>query len=344
MAEKKNKGLELPQMRGQFQTQGKVTGTAKEKFYVEKSTKNNKPFRMTNFGVKINEDAAIYISLNGMEQDSIYFSKQEEVDGKKKTVTETVAWKDRFTFAKEGFRLIGVNTGVKKKKDDKGNDVNDKKVLTPYDACKEIGENLVDDVSVFVRGNIEYSTYEGRHQTKFVPTQVSLCKDVDFEAEGYVPTADFQQHILFMGIKQSEDKTKFLVDAKIINFNSIEDAEFIITEVSLANLFRKNLKPYTSIKVWGKINVEKHTEEVEASDDSWGESNSMERVNAPTTRELIITGADPKTVDTTIYTEKIIDTAIEKAKASKNAEKEFGSSDNDSWGNSNLSGDDDSGW
>jgi hypothetical protein len=127
MAEKKNKGLELPQMRGQFQTQGKVTGTAKEKFYVEKSTKNNKPFRMTNFGVKINDDAAIYISLNGMEQDSIYFSKQEEVDGKKKTVVETVAWKDRFTFAKEGFRLIGVNTGVKKKKDDKGNDVNDKK-------------------------------------------------------------------------------------------------------------------------------------------------------------------------------------------------------------------------
>ena len=44
--------------------------------------------------------------------------------------TQEVAWNDRYTFDKEGYRMIGVNVGVKKIVDKKGNEVNDKKVLT----------------------------------------------------------------------------------------------------------------------------------------------------------------------------------------------------------------------
>lgn len=329
--ETKTKGLELPQMKGQFQVRGIVTGTQKEKFYTETQTVTKKPFRAVNFGIQYDKDSTLYVTLSGMEQEKVYFSKQETDGDKRKTVVKDVLWKDRYNFKEDGYKLIGVHIGVKKTKDTKGNDVNDKMILTPYDACKEIYEHLKDDVSVFVRGNIEYSEYEGKHMTKFVPNQVSLCKDIDFESEDYEVVSDFQQPILFMGIKPNEDKTKYIVDAKIVGFNSIEDTEFIITNEKLANMFRKNLKPYTSIKVWGNIHTEKVIEETTETD-AWGEANAMEKIASPIIRELRIIGADPTTIDTTTYTEQIIDEAIEKIKANKKAEADFGKNDNDNWG------------
>ena len=341
MAEKKN-GLGLPQTRGYFQTRGKVTGTQRGNFYNEKLTKTDKPWRSVAFGVQYADNATIFVSLNGMEKNSVYFSKKED----NKTVTKEVPWKDRFTFAEKDYRLIGVNLGVSKVKDAKGNEVNDKKCMTDYDACKEIADNLTDNQTVFVKGNIEFGSYKEKHTTKFVPSQVSLGKDIDFEAEDFNPLADFTQVIVYVRTTPNEDKTRATVAAKIINYDSVEDAEFIITDMNLARMFNKNLKPYSSIKVWGNISVEKNTEEVTTTD-CWGAENNMEKVNAPTIRELIITGADPETIDTTTYTEAEIDKAIEAAKASKAAEKDFGGS-TEGWGSvetGNISEDDsDCGW
>ena len=228
MAETKKKGLGLPQTRGSFQVRGKVTGTSKENFYTEKLTKTDKPWRQVTFGAQFDKNSTVYLSLNGMEKDKVWFSKKED----KQTVTEEVDWKDRFTFAKEGYSLIGVNVGVAKIKDEKGNDVNDKKRLTEYDACKEIGDNLTDDKTIFVRGNIEYGSYKEKHTTKFIPNQVSLAKDIDFEAEDFKALADFTQTIVFTGIVPNEDKTRAIVSAKIINYDSVDDAEFIIVVAS----------------------------------------------------------------------------------------------------------------
>lgn len=340
---KKESPLGIPETKGFFQVKGIVTGTQKEKFYKETRTKTDKPFRSASFGIKTDETATTYISLNGMEQDKVFYSKTETVDGKKKTDVIDVAWKDRFKFSKDGYRMIGVNVGVTKKKDEKGNDVNDKKTLSPYDACKEIGDNLKDDVSVFVKGGIEYSHFTTddkttKHFTKFIPSQVSLMKPIDFSEENYEPQSDFTQTIIFTGIEQRSEDKKFVVSAKIVGYSSIEDAEFIIENKDLATTFKKGLKPYYSIKVWGKITTVEETTEVE-SNDVWGETNSMDRIDNPIIRELVITGADPKTLDKDTYSESILDNALEKLKKNKNAEKDFG--ENDSWGNSsNLSSND----
>lgn len=349
--ESKSTGLGLPQTKGTFQLKGVVTGTERDNFYKETLTRTaQKPWRTVTFGVKVDPESTVYVTISDGERDSVYFSKNETVDGKKKTVVEKVAWADRFKFNKEGFRLIGVNCGVKKITDDKGNLVNDKKVLTAYDACQEIADNLVDDVSVFVRGNIEYSHFEGQNGTirtiKFVPNQVSLCKDVNFEEEGYKPVADFTQYIVFTNIQpEDESKKRFVVSAKIVNYNSVEDAEFIIENIALANTFRKNLKPYTGIKVWGNIKVSKDTEVVETTD-VWGETNEMEKINTPTKRELIITGADPSSVDTKTYTEEAIEEALAKILVDKRAENEFGGVSDD-WGSvdgGNATEEDDEAW
>jgi hypothetical protein len=180
----KKKGLGLPQTKGSFQVRGRVDGTQKEKFYIEKLTSSNKPWRSVSFGVQFADEKSIYVGLNGMEKEKVWFSKKGE-DGAKPE-TKEVPWKDRFSFAEEGFSLIGTNIGVKKVLDAKGNEVNDRKRLTEYDACKEISDNLKDGSTVFVKGAIEFSQYNGKHSTKFVPSQVSLGKDIDFNAEDFV--------------------------------------------------------------------------------------------------------------------------------------------------------------
>lgn len=329
MAETKKKGLGLPQTKGTFQVRGKVVGTSKDKFYVEKMTKNNKPWRSVNFGVQFDSEKTLYVGTNGMERDNVYFCKKIE-DGK--TDKKVIPWKDRFNYHEEGYRMIGVNVGVEKTTDENGNTVNNKKTLTDYDSCKEISDHLRDDMSVFVKGNLEFSTYQDSHRTKFVTSQVSLTKDdVDFEKEEFHPVADFTQMIVFMGVTPNKEKTRATVEAKIVTYDTIEDAEFIIEDMNLARMFAKQLKPYTGIKVWGRISVEKDTEEVETTD-CWGKKNNMDKVDSPTIRELIIEGADPNSIDTGTFTESEIDKAIEEMKAAKAAENDFGGSENGGWG------------
>ena len=237
--------FDIPETKGQFQVKGVITGTEKDKFFVDKFTKTRKPFRSINFGIQFDKNSTMYVGFNGMPQDNVYFSKSEkDSDGKKKPTTKKIPWNDRFNFHEDGFHMIGVNVGVKKTTDENGKEVNDKKTLSQFDACKEISENLKDDESVFVKGNIEYSTYQKKHQTRFKPTQVSLCKPVDFEDKDFKSNADFQQVIVFTGIEKSKDaEDKFVVSAKIVTYKTIEDAEFIIKDSKLANVFRKNLKP-----------------------------------------------------------------------------------------------------
>ena len=335
MADKKNTGLGLQETKGSFQLRGIVTGTAKESFYKELTTKSNKPMRMVNFGVNVDKNKAVYVGLNGMERDTVFFSKAEGKGKDRKTVTEKVAWKDRLSFKKDGFKPIGVNLGIVKVTDASGNEVNDKQTKFEYDACKYIADNLTDDVSVFVKGRLEFSTYNDAHQTRYTPNQISLCKPVDFDAEDFAPLGNFEQVIVFTGITKNEDGT-FTVTAKIITYNSVEDAEFIVENPKLAKNL-KSLKPYTALKVFGDIRVEHDTEAVEEEeDDGWGTPNPMERVNNPTVRLLVITGADKESIDTDTYSEEAIEEALAKVKSNKSADKDYGDTSDDGWGSSDI--------
>ena len=350
-----NRLFELPETRGQFQVKGKINGVESSRFYTEKKTKNNKDFRAVNFGCEYDDKKTVYMSLNGMPQDNVYFSKRNQ-DGK--TETKKVAWASRNSFNEDGFRMIGVNLGLSKTTDAEGKEVNDKKTMTPFDSCKYIKDNMTDDVSTFIRGNIEFSSYldgEGntRRSIKYIPNQVSLCKEVDFEEydEDNKPVHDFTQTIVFMEINKEQeggkDTGRFVVSAKIITYGDIVDTEFIITDAKLAGLFKKNLKPYTAISVHGKIEVTHKIEET-SEEDAWGEANSMQAVTAPTRTEMIITGATPSSIDRDSYNEKDVSEAVAKIRNARTAEQNFSgkastNSDSDDWG-SDDSMDEDSPW
>ena len=345
--------LSLPETKGEFKVSGIVTGTEKgDKFFKSIKTKANKDMNLVNFGLNVEKNSTVYISLNGMAKDEVYFYKKaDKKAGETKGTTKKVAWVDRYRFNEEGFKLLGLNIGVTKKLNEKGEEVNDNKTLAEFDACKQIADNLKDGQSTFVRGNIEYSSYKDdkgnvKRSTKFVPSQVSLCKDIDFEKEDFKPQSQFKQTIIFESIDMDDsDKNdpKARVTAKIVTYNSIESAEFIIKQKALYNSFKKNLKPYTSIKVWGEIKNSVKTEEVTETD-CWGEENTFDKVSTPTIRELIITGADPSSIDTETYSEEAIEEALR-------ALKEFGEetsnkSSDDDWGtvDDSNANDDDSEW
>lgn len=355
MAETKKKGrlFDLPETKGSFQLKGVVSGVEKDNFYKEIKTKSNKDMRMINFGVGYAEGSTLYVNLQGLEQEYVYFSKKAKKKGDKPEIAK-VTWSDRFTYNREGFRLIGNTIGVKKKVDQNGKTVNDKKDLTDFDSCKEVNENLKDGASVFIRGSIDYSSFldnngNKKTSTKLVPNQISLCSEIDFGDENFTQQNDFIQVIVFMGIEQEKENDKptgrFIVSAKVITYSNIEDVEFIIENKDLANKFKKSLKPYNAIQVSGHMVASTQTETVEDDDDNWGEEVSMEKVLAPTKREFIITNAKGSTVDKELYTEANVTEAMSKIAQANKAENDFGGdTDNDDWGEANLDTNDDKAW
>ena len=341
----KERLFNLPETKGSYQLRGIVSGTSSDRFYQNGKTNTGKEKRNVNFGVEVEKGKTLYVSMQAFPRDEVFFYSSKD----KKT--ERVKWVERHTFNKEGYRLIGTSVGLTKVVGADGNMKNDNKTLVEFDACDYIGKNLKDDMSVFVKGGIEFSSFPSdygslRRMTKFVPNQISLCKaPIDFDDEKFEAQHDFTQTIVFMGVEQEKENDKatgrFIVSAKIVTYSTIEDVMFIITDSKLANMFKKNLKPYTAINVWGKIDATTLTEETE-SDDCWGESNAMTKVSAPTRRELVITGADPKTIDNTVYTQTEMENAMVKIKNAQNAQNDFGDNSSSGWGDpSNLESSDD---
>lgn len=321
-------GLGLPQTKGIFKLRGYATELGRDNAYIDKTDKNGEPFHMLQFAVKTAPESKVYVNLMGGVKGSVYYSKPSKEKGKKSESIQ-VAWDKRYTKPSEDSKLIGISVGLKK---DESGKKNATEILTEFDATEKIHNELQDETPVFVRGDIDFSSFtsnngELKRSTKFNIKNIYLSdeKTLDFEKEDFVPTNEFKQKIVFMGIEKIDDKDdpRFTVSAKIVKYNSIEDTEFIIRDNSLANTLKKNLKPYTAIDVWGEILNKVEVEEEEVTD-VWGEKDTFKTTNKNFIRELVIKGADPSTIDKETYSQKVIDEVLK-------ASDEFG--DNDIWGN-----------
>lgn len=340
--------LGCKQLRGSFVMSGKISGRFSNSFRTEGSSKNGKDWRRAHFGVEIEPGKVVYCDIFGTEQDKVYFSKTIKVDGKNKTDTKAVDWDDRFEsskklFGEDGYTIIGITCGCKKVIDKNGKEINDSKHLTAFDACDEIG-NLNDGDSVFIRGNIGYESYNGKHRVVFEPTQISLTRsEIDFDALDFQPRASFTQPIVCMGVAKNEETAgEAIVSAKIVNYQTIEDTELYTRNAGLAKNLKK-LGEYVHIKVFGDIVVDGEVQEV-ATDSGWGTPNKMERVGSAFKRKLMITGADPDTIDNESYSKAVIEHAEEIIAGIQGAKNDFGKSDNksgDGWGSKSDSNFDD---
>lgn len=338
---------------GTFQMRGVVTGTRQQNFYSEKTFENGNKMRAVNFGVKYDTDKAIYPTIQGFTRNEVWFSKRNNTT--KKTDTQKVSWAQRMTYGEQnpGWNIIGMNVGLVKGEDNK----NVVQHLTEYDAAQYIKENLSDGVSVFVKGNLDFRSYtdkngEVKRTQNFTATQVSLCADVDFSAEEFEPTHEWTQEIVYTGIEPETDADgkrtgRFVLSGYVVSYNAIEPVSFIVVNDKFAKNIKKNLKPYNSIQVHGKIEVNHVIEEAKSEPtNEWGEPNKMgKKIGAPTTREMICTGANPDTITTEDFTEENVAEGIKKLKAKEKVAQNFGEKKEeakaevtgDDWGDSSAS-------
>lgn len=329
----------LPETKGQFKLRGLATGLHRDKAFQDKTTKTNRQMHILNFGVETSPESTTYVTIQGMEQDKVYYGKRNQDNT---FTTQSVDWDRRDVPPGDGFNLIGVSIGLEQGEDGK----NIVETEVDFDAAKTVYGKLSDQDPLFVRGNIEFSSFkrdngEVSRNTKFNVQNIYGSKDIDFEAEDFNEVSDFKQKIVFMGIEKfdgDDGDTKFIVDAKVVGYGSIENTELIIYNKALANTFKTQLKPYTAIDVWGDIFNKVEVEETNEGAAAWGEDDSFKTVNRNYIRELVITGADPESIDKETYTEESIQKAIEKLNSTGqvNKNKSNGKSGDD-WGNNDAS-------
>ena len=320
-----------------FQIRGIVTGTASQRFYKSGAGKNGGQWNSLEFGVKIAEGKTVYISMRGFPRDEVFYYKRGE-NGAKGT-TKRVTWKDRKKSPGDGYNLIGVK--ISTGKDENGKNINT--IFTEYDSIEWLHDNLKDNDSVFIKGNLQFSSYTDRNgQTRkkieLVPNQISYTqKTVNFDADDYVEMAEFENTLVFKSIDKEEDENgkatgRFVLSGYSIGYNSVENVSFIVDaeHAKLATNLKKAMKESYSIKTFGRIDVIVDTTMVESDDSGWGESSPMERLNTPVRREYVVYRADPGSISKDDYSTEDIATAIRKINAAKTAADNFGEKANKS--------------
>lgn len=339
-----NKIHDLKQTSAVFQVRGVVTGMKKEKKYQYGITKTGNQWNSVEFGVTFNENKTVFVKLQGFQRPEVFYYKRGE-KGQKGT-TARVAWKDRKNCPGEGFRLIGVNVTVGK--DENNKNINE--MLTEYDAAVHLAENLKDGQVVFIRGNMEFSSYVDKNgntkrKIELVPTQVSYIDDsIDFSADSFKEMAEFENTLVYSGIEKETDENdkptgRFILSGYSIGYSNIEPVNFIIDKehAGVANAIRKKMEFANSIKTYGRISIVSNVEEVVVEDDGWGstETSPMERQSAPVIREYVVYKVDGTTFDKETYTEAELSKALKAIKNAKEASSKFvDTSDEDSndWG------------
>ena len=351
--------FDLPVTRGSFQLRGHVSGVESQNFYTEKETKTGNTFRKVNFGVAYDDHKSVYLTLTGMPRELVYFTKKDK--NTNKTESKPVKWANRKSFNEDGFRMIGISAGLQQIRNEDGSVENVVQTLTDFDACEYLSAYLEDDMSVYVNGNLDFSSFvtntgEVRRQINYVPSRIYSAKaPIDFDSDKYKPTHTFEQTIVYRGIEQEMDGDKatgrFIMSAYVVNYNSIEMVEFIVENKALASACKKYMKPYWSFTVNGVIEVKNHIDEVK-KESPWGTPNPNKRVRFASTREMIVTGIDcdddnEPIVDNETYTAKEIEKALKAIYNAQNAESSFGESDDEEedvdWGTDGDSDNDDEG-
>lgn len=346
----------LKQIKGSFELRGKLFGLKAEKAYKETTTKNGKPMRFLNFGVRVSATENVYLSLNAMEPEEVYFSKV----GKKgdKPVTEKVDYvkAKRNDFDKDGFKLIGMGLALHKNEETGKNE--DVKVFPQYDAIEEIMNEAKDGTSVFVKGTVEFGSYEDpttkevKKTVKYVPTAIYLTKDeIDFEDEKFEKYSEFVQPVIYRGVNRNESEDKvvtYSLDVAVINYQDYQEFSLPCTE-TIAKLFKeKKLKPYCKINLTGHLANDQIVEIVEDEDDSWGEKSKMNKPKNFAKTVLMVTGADKDSINTEDYNAKTIESyrteveAIQATKKNKTAGAE--TQDGGDWGKKGKVSSEESGW
>ncbi len=315
---------------GKFKFIGKAFGTAKQNFFKEITFDSGSKKRECNFGIETSKGNKVFVKAEGFlpKNNKAVFSKWDSTN--KQRLKKEVDWDKRDLFNEDGYYPnFGVKVGLET--DEKGQLTNYKSYFG-YDACEEIQMNLIDGMDVLVEGSVKYSSYTKNGSKKqyvnYVIEKIYVLKDaVDFEDENFKEENKFTQTIVYTGIeKHPEDNSKFLLTAIVVTPDGIENVEYVVENINIANPVKKNLKPYNAVDVLCRVTSVLQEDEIE-EDDAWGDDEDMEISTPNYVRETVITKVYKNSIDKETYTQ-------DKIESIKAADDDFGDTiedDDDFW-------------
>ena len=295
------------------------------------------------FDIQTAKDNTIYgIEMTGFPKEKVRYTHKTD-DG---TKSYELDWKDRYNdkmikavcgdaevslaFAKTvGFERVKY---IDKKDGDKEKERVNRKSLLDYDAATEMVAKkqagvIGDGTPFYVSGKvIPNSWVDGdgniKRSVKLQPDTVTLTGEInldEMDEEAERKAATFTSEIVVKEFNELNGET--YMTGILVGYDYIEEMEFKFDRPSLAETFKRNVKPYSCIKCAGVIKQEAMQEEVEENKElsSWGDMGDYSTKRTAKTKMVWKIGAaDPNTIDTESYSEE----AIEKAKQALKAWKE----------------------
>ncbi len=309
MANLITKENQLLQTKGTWEARGKLFNVKSENAFKINDKEN---WRTMNLGLRISDSEVMYFTIKAGNSGDVTLSKRGPNKGDKNE-TKKVPFKDRLKESKNGWSTFGVSLGITKNDEGKNEVVN----MHPWDAWEYCQENLVDDMSLFVAGEIEFSTFKstddkGNETVKkyqnFVAKKIYLATaEIDFQSEKFEKHAGFSQTFLMVAPHKEDG---YFLELAHVGYGSFENVIVECTETMYNLLKEKGLKRNNALTFTGVLKTSVTVDEAKV-EDTWGEKSVVGSNRTPAKTVLLITGADGSTLDKTTYTQKAIDEYLE---------------------------------
>lgn len=295
------------------------------------------------FDVTTSRGNTVYgIELTGFPKEKVRYQHRTEEGSE----SFEIEWEDRYnkkvidavtnkaevtlSFAKTvGFERVKYND---EKDGGKEKERTVRKELLDYDAALEMIEKkkagvIGDGTPIYVSGKVVPNSWvdsDGtlKRSVRLQPDTISVTAPVDLDAldeDAERKAATFNSEIV---VKEfNEINGEIYMTGILVGYDYIEELEFKFDKPSVAETFRKNLKPYTMIKCMGVIKQEAQEEEIVEDKElsSWGNAEDYSTKRTGRTKMVWKIGVgDPKTIDTESYSEA----KVEQAKLALKAWKE----------------------
>lgn len=305
---------ELEQTRGEFKIKGLVKGIDRDNAYEEGVRPDGRhagrTFRKLNLGVQTSEDNQLRLGMFSYEPDEVFLwnnekrKKDKNYKGERMPYEEYLQKKD--ILKANGTAVLQSRIGVETDEDGKlithG--------LTSYEASEEIYDNVDNDDSVYVEGQISYSEYENRQGDMTTAVNYNINRlfksnnDFDLQDENYEKQDYYEQQFVYVDSMVDKSKKQLIVVGRIIDYRkNTVDTNFVInygedkSMSKLAENVRKKFKFGDLVTVFGQLVNRTVEQDVEEEEDDLlsalggkSQPSHVKRANFTYEREMTIDG------------------------------------------------------
>lgn len=312
MAEKAKK---LEQTRGLFKLRGFVKGVDRDNAFEESvrtdGTRAGETFRKLNLGIQTTDSNQIRVGLFSYEPEEVFIwnsaKKKKNKDYKGERIPYEQYLETKEILKENGDAVLQSRVGVEH--DEKGKAISHS--MTHFEAIEEIYTNIDNDDSVYVEGQVGYSSYKNKEDEDVTGINYNIekfyksSKPYDFDDEKYEPMHYYEQQFVYVDSMIDKSAKKLYVTGRIIDYRqNTVDAVFVVNygdDESMGKLAKNINKKFQFgdlVTVFGEVLNESIETEVEDSEDDsilaglGGKSqpSHASRTNVTYNREMTIDG------------------------------------------------------